>query len=103
MPTGVPTSVSIFPGQINVPAELFYISMSVQSNGSPEAEAAMGGALQELIDLLQTWPGRNGNVTGQLYGSTLAVVSATNADPDDTPPPEDPPEGELAPEAPAEV
>lgn len=94
MPTGDAVAVSIFPGQVNVPAELFYISMSVQANGSPEAEAAMEGVLQELVDLLQSWPGRNGNVTGQLYGSTVAAMTATNPDPDDTPPPEDPPPSE---------
>jgi hypothetical protein len=101
MPTGELQSVSIFPGQINVPCAGFYISMSVQSDGSAESMANLEPYLQELIDLVQTWPRRTGNVTGQLYGSTLATMTPTNADPDDTPPPDEPPAGEAVTEEPA--
>jgi hypothetical protein len=98
MPTGAPNAVNLFPAQINVPHLHLYIGMNVQSDGTPEGDAALGAVLQELIDLLQTWPGRLADVTGQLYGATLASVTPT--DPDPLPdPPEPEPEGELAPEA----
>lgn len=100
MPIGVPTSVSMFPAQINVPHLHLYISMNIQSDGTPEGNSALDTSLQELIDLLQTWPGRVADVTGQLYDATLASVTPTDPDPLPDPPE---PEGELAPEAPAEV
>lgn len=90
MPTGEAQSVSIFPTQINVPHLSLYISVSIQSNGSPEGEAALETAPQEIIDLLQTWSGRIADVNGQVYGTTLAPITPT--DPDPLPdPPEDPP------------
>jgi hypothetical protein len=101
MTTGVPQHVTIMPASINVPHPYLYVSMSVMSNGSPEGDAAVEPVLQELIDLLQTWPGRLADVTGQLYSATLAPVSP--ADPDPLPDPPDPEPGEVAPEVPAEV
>lgn len=93
MPTGEPQPLSIFPAQISVPHPSLYIGMTIQSTGTPEGDAALPVTLQELIDLLQTWPGRLADVTGQLYGSTLAPVTPT--DPDPLPdPPEDPPPSE---------
>lgn len=100
MPTGEPTSVSLFPAQINVPHLHLFIGMTVQSDGTEEGNTAQGPAIQALIDLLQTWPDRIADVTGQLYGATLAAVTPTDPDPLPDPPE---PEGELAPEAPAEV
>jgi hypothetical protein len=92
MPTGEAQPISIFPAQISVPHLDLYIGMTVQSNGTPEAEAALTTVVQELIDLLQTWPGRLADVTGQLYGSTLAPVTPTNPDPlPDPPDPENTP------------
>ncbi len=96
MPTGEAQPITIFPAQINVPHSVLYIGMTIQANGSPEADLALAPVLQELIDLLQTWPGRLADVTGQLYGSTLAPVTPT--DPDPLPDPPDPEPGEMAPE-----
>jgi hypothetical protein len=90
MPTGEAQPISIFPAQINVPHLNLYIGMTVQANGTPEADTALPTVVQELVDLLQTWEGRLADVTAQLYGSTLAAVTPT--DPDPLPdPPVDPP------------
>lgn len=85
MPTGSTSPVSLFPAQINVPTGHLFVSMSVQSDGSPEGNAALETSIQELVDLLQTWPGRIADVTAQLYETTLAPVTPT--DPDPLPPP----------------
>jgi len=75
---------------INVPHLHLFIGMNIQSDGSPEGNAALETSLQELVDVLQTWENRIADVTGQLYGSTLSPVTPT--DPDPLPdPPEDPP------------
>lgn len=96
MPTGQPQAITVFPASINVPHSHLYISMNIQADGSPEGDAALAPSLQELIDLLQTWSGRLADVTGQLYGTTLAPVTPTNPDP--LPDPPDPEPGEAAPE-----
>ena len=86
MPTGDPQSISLFPAQVSVPHTDLYIGMTIQSNGTPEADAALETVVQELVDLLQTWEGRLADVTAQLYGSTLASVTPTNPDPLPDPP-----------------
>lgn len=88
MPTGEAQPVSMMPAQINVPASNLFISMSVQSDSSPQGNAALETSVQGLVDLLQTWPGRIADVTGQLYDTTLAPVTPT--DPDPLPDPPDP-------------
>jgi len=86
MPTGEAQPISVFPASISVPTTHLFISVSVQSDGTPEGNAGVPGAVQELIDLLQTWPGRVADVTGQLYGTTLAPVTPTSPDPLPDPP-----------------
>jgi hypothetical protein len=76
------------PAQISVPTLHLFIGMSVQSDGSPEGNAALNTSVQSLIDLLQTWPGRIADVTGQLYDTMLSPVTPT--DPDPLPPPPEP-------------
>ena len=87
MPLGTPQPIVIFPAQVNVPHETLFISIQIQSNGSPEGNAALETVPQELIDFLQGWPGRLGDVTGQVYDTSLIPISPT--DPDFVPPPEE--------------
>jgi hypothetical protein len=88
MPLGTPQPIVIFPAQINVPMDHLFISMSLQSDGTPEGNALLETVPQELIDYLQEWTGRQGNVTGQVYDTSLVPISPTN--PDLADPPEDP-------------
>lgn len=90
MPTGEPVPIQMMPVQINVPTTHLFVSMSIQADGTPESALAMETAPQELVDLLQTWPGRLADVTAQVYGTTLATVTPTNPDPLPDPP-QDPP------------
>lgn len=89
MPLGTPQPIVIFPAQITVPVANLFINMSIQSDGTPEGNAALVTVPQELIDFLQGWSGRTGNVTGQVYDTSLVPVTPTN--PDIIPDPEDPP------------
>jgi len=90
MPLGTPQPIVIFPAQINVPHEHLFISVQIQSDGTPEGNALLDTIPQELIDFLQGWPDRFGNVTGQVYDTSLIPISATNQDlpPDPDPEPE---------------
>lgn len=88
MPLGTPQPIVIFPAQLNVPAENLFISVQIQSDGTPEGNAKLETVPQELIDFLQGWTGRMGNVTGQVYDTSLVPISPTN--PDFVEPPEDP-------------
>lgn len=81
MPTGQSEPIYMYPSLINVPTDHLFISVSIQSDGSPEGAAALEPTLQALIDLLQTWEGRIADVIGQLYGMTLATVTPTDPDP----------------------
>lgn len=84
MPTGEPQEVQMYPSQINVPTENgLFVSVSVQSDGTPEATALIPDAVQEIVDLLQGWSGRHplDNVSGQLYGVELRMVTPTNPAP----------------------
>lgn len=93
MPIGEPMAIAMMPGQINVPAANgLFISVSVQSDGSPEGMALVPATVQDVIDLFQDWPGRlaTADVTGQLYDTQLSSVTPT--DPIPLPdPPEEPP------------
>lgn len=89
MPLGTPQPIVVFPAQVNIPADHLFISLSIQSDGSPEGNALLDTVPQELIDLLQNWAGRSGNVTGQVYDTSLIPISPNN--PDFVPPPLDPP------------
>jgi hypothetical protein len=88
MPLGTPQPITIFPAQINVPMDHLFVNISLQSDGTPEGNAALNQTTQELIDFLQGWPGRIGNVTGQIYDTSLVPISPT--DPDLADPPADP-------------
>jgi hypothetical protein len=74
------------PAQINVPTLHLFINVSVQSDASTEGNAALEPAVQELVDLIQTWSGRIADVTAQLYDTTLAPITPTNPDPPLPPP-----------------
>lgn len=89
MPLGTPQPIVIFPAQVNIPTAHLFISMSIQSDGTPEGNAALATVPQELIDFLQGWEGRTGNITGQVYDTALIPVTPTNPDfvPDPEPPP----------------
>lgn len=104
MPTGSPQEISMMPGQISVPADGLFISVSVQSDGTPASLAALPNVLQDIVDLFQGWSGRlpGADVTGQLYGTTLAAVTPTNPVPPPLPPEEEP-EVLAGDESPSEV
>lgn len=98
MPTGAPQTIAMMPGQINVPAANgLFISVSVSTDGTPEALAALPPALQSIIDLFQDWPGKweGADVTGQLYDVALSSVTPTNPVPLPDPPVEDPDPNDL--------
>jgi hypothetical protein len=80
MPLGTPQPIVIFPAQINVPAGPLFITVQLQSDGTPEGNALLESTPQELIDYLQEWPGRQGDVTGQVYDTSLVPISPTNPD-----------------------
>ena len=80
MPLGTPQPIVIFPAQINVPAGHLFITVQLQSDGTPEGNALLESTPQELIDYLQEWPGRQGDVTGQVYDPSLVPISPTNPD-----------------------
>lgn len=88
MPLGTPQPITIFPAQINVPAEHLFISVQIQSDGTPEGNALLETVPQELIDFLQEWTGRQGNVTGQIYDTSLVPISPTEPDFVEPPDPE---------------
>jgi hypothetical protein len=89
MPLGTPQPITIFPVQINVPTEHLFITVQIQSDGTPEGNTGLETVPQELIDLLQEWEGRTGDVNGQLYNTALVTIYPTN--PDFVPPPEEEP------------
>src|SRR6186713_2775848 len=88
-----PQSVTAWPNQVNIPCATpgFFLSIQLQTDGTPTVET-QDQLLQELIDYLQEWPGRDplANVTGQKYDTKLYFVSPTNPIPPPDPP-EDPP------------
>lgn len=86
-----PQPLSIWPHQIDVPAEGMSIGVQIQSNGGATPEQ-LDATLQDLIDYLQGWPGRVpvSNVTGSKYGVLLYAVTPT--DPVVVAPPEPEPE-----------
>lgn len=78
MTTSEPTSVQMNASTIYVPnTNNIQVTVYVMAD-SDESTAT---ALQELVDLLQTWSGRDplNNVTGTLYGTTQAVVLPADA------------------------
>ena len=79
---------------VPVPEDKAFISLQMQRNTATDAE--MDTMLQELVDLLQTWPGRrpDNNVTAQRYVTGYYNVSPTNPVVDNSPPPEPAPEDE---------
>lgn len=89
MPLGTPQPITIFPAQINIPMDHLFVGVQLQSDGTPEGNALLETVPQELIDFLQGYPGRIGDVTGQVYDTSLIPISPTN--PDFTPDPEQPP------------
>lgn len=91
MPTGEAQPVQVMPAQINVSnGRGLYVSASVMSDGTATDEVVATSA-QEIVDLMQSWAGRTGNVTCQFYVSTMAPISPTDPEVVDPPPP--PPEG----------
>lgn len=93
---GDPQPVQLFPAMINVPTESgLFVTVQVQSDGSQDATAMIPQVVQELTDLMQSWPGRQqiGNVSAQIYDVELSMVGPT--DPVDQQP-TDPPEGRRA-------
>lgn len=90
MPLGTPQPIVIFPAQVNIPMDHLFIGIQIQSDGTPEGNALLETVPQELIDFLQGWTGRSGNITGQVYDTSLIPITPTN--PDFVPPPEEEPE-----------
>lgn len=92
MPLGTPQPITIFPAQINVPMTHLFVGVQIQSDGTEEGNAQLVSTTQELIDFLQGWPGRIGNVTGQVYDTSLIPIQATDMDvpPDPDPEPQNP-------------
>lgn len=98
MPTGAPQTIAMMPGQITVQAaDGLFVSIQVNTDGTPEALAALPAAVQSIIDLFQDWPGKwpNSDVTGQLYDVALSNVTPTNPVPIPDPPEEDPDPNDL--------
>ena len=95
---GDPQSVNGWPNQVNIPAAApgFFLSIQVQTDGTPDL-AAQDALLQDLIDYLQDWPGRdpNLNVTGSRYQTQLWNVLPTNPIPPPPPPVEEPDLGDA--------
>lgn len=89
MPLGTPQPIVLFPAQVSIPVDHLFVGIQIQSDGTPEGNALLETIPQELIDFLQGWPGRSGNVTGQVYDTSLIPITATNPDfvPDPEPPP----------------
>lgn len=92
MPLGTPQPIVIFPAQVNIPADNLFMSIQIQSDGTPEGNAKLATVPQELIDFLQGWPGRSGNITGQVYDTSLIPITPTV--PDFVPDPEPEPDPE---------
>lgn len=88
MPLGTPQPMTIFPAQINVPMDHLFVSVQIQSDGTPEGNGSLEMITQELIDFLQGWSGRIGDVTGQIYDTSLIPISPTNPDFVEPPDPE---------------
>lgn len=82
---------------VPIPEDKAFVTVQIQRNTATDAE--MDQWLQELIDLLQTWPGKreDGNVTGQRYLTGYYNAGPTTPVVDNTPPPENPPEGSPQP------
>ncbi len=80
MPIGEPQPVTVFPAQVNVPMDHLFISVQIQSDGTPEGNGSLVPIAQNLIDFLQGWPDRIGNVTGQFYDTSLVPISPTFPD-----------------------
>lgn len=78
MTTSEPTSVPYNASMIYVP-NTNNLQVSIYVMGQDDETTAT--ALQELVDLIQTWPGRDplNNVTGTLYATTQATVLPANA------------------------
>jgi hypothetical protein len=99
VPIEQPQVIAMMPGNINVPAANgLFVTVNVQSDGTPEGLAAIPGAVQEIVDMFQEWSGKfpGTNVTGQVYGTELSAVTPTNPEVDTAEPPvEDPDPSDL--------
>lgn len=93
----VGTITAVMPYMINVPVQPgigYFISVSIQSDGTPMTPAiveATDEVFQDLMDYLQEWPGRypGTDVNGQK--PRFELFSAYVSNPEDQPDPE--PEG----------